>query len=415
MRYISGSLLFVLLLFNGAIPAAERQIIRIAYLTQEKMPPTAVSNLDPFSKDAGLQGALLAVKDNNTTGQFTGQQFELLNVTVPLGGDVPAAFNTVAAEGYRLIVANLPAPLLQSLAGSENGKPMLWFDAATRDDANEQQCFSNVLHLLPTRAMRADALAQYMLKKRWKKWFLVSGQSVDDKLFAAALKHAAQRFGMGIVAEKTWTHSFQERRTDEQEVAVFTQQAETPLNSGEGALAQWFAQLKKRWSSADAGGDYDVIVLADEQGLFGDYFSYRTWLPRPVVGTQGLAPTAWHEAHEAWGAVQLQNRFKEQAGRWMKEEDYGAYLAIRAIGEAATRTQSAELPQLREYLLGPQFALQGYKGKPLSFRPWNGQLRQPVLLSTPRSVVAVPPLEGFLHPQNELDTLGYDKPESKCP
>lgn len=415
MRNSSCLLLILLLAFNGIVSAAERQIIHIAYLTQDKTPPPTVSLVDPYIRDTGLQGALLAIKDNNTTGQFTGQQFELLSVAVPQGGDVQAAFNDLAAKDYRLIVANLPRDLLQILAASENGQRLLWFDAGSRDDANEQQCFTNVLHLLPSRAMRADALAQYMLKKRWNKWFLVSGQSNEDKLFAEALRHSAKRFGMQIVAEKIWTHSFQERRTDEQEVAVFTQQAESeaPVESGAGTLAQWFAKLKKHLSNDS--GDYDVIVLADEQNLFGDYFSYRTWLPRPVIGTQGLVPASWHEAHEAWGAVQLQNRFKEQAGRWMKEEDYAAYLAIRAIGEAATRTQSADLPKLQAYLLSPQFALQGYKGKPLSFRPWNGQLRQPVLLATPRSIVAVPPLEGFLHPQNELDTLGLDRPESKCP
>jgi len=44
----------------------------------------------------------------------------------------------------------------------------------------------------------------------------------------------------------------------------------------------------------------------------------------------------------------------------------------------------------------------------------DGQLRQPVLLSTDRSLVAVAPIEGFLHQRNELDTLGYDKMESLC-
>ncbi|MGZ4991625.1 MAG: branched-chain amino acid ABC transporter substrate-binding protein, partial [Methylobacter sp.] len=47
-------------------------------------------------------------------------------------------------------------------------------------------------------------------------------------------------------------------------------------------------------------------------------------------------------------------------------------------------------------------------------RSWDGQLRQPVLLAAPRSLVAVAPIEGFLHPKTELDTLGYDQPESTC-
>ncbi|MGR9012888.1 MAG: branched-chain amino acid ABC transporter substrate-binding protein, partial [Gammaproteobacteria bacterium] len=96
------------------------------------------------------------------------------------------------------------------------------------------------------------------------------------------------------------------------------------------------------------------------------------------------------------------------------EQDYAAYLAVRAIGEAATRTQSNEVSRLKEYMLSDAFALQGYKGNPLSFRPWDGQLRQPVLLAAARSLVAVAPIDGFLHPKTELDTLGYDQPESTC-
>ncbi|MDD5273344.1 MAG: branched-chain amino acid ABC transporter substrate-binding protein, partial [Methylovulum sp.] len=187
-------------------------------------------------------------------------------------------------------------------------------------------------------------------------------------------------------AEKTWEHTFDARRTAQSDVAVFSQ----------------------------IDDDYDVLVVADEQGEFGEYLEYRTWSPRPVIGTQGLVATAWHPTHDQWGATQLQNRFLEQAGRAMVEEDYGAYIAVRAIGEAATRTHSAQLPALKNYMLGERFALQGYKGNPLSFRAWDGQLRQPILLAAARSMVAVAPIEGFLHQKTELDTLGFDKPESQC-
>lgn len=190
---------------------------------------------------------------------------------------------------------------------------------------------------------------------------------------------------MEIIAEKTWEHTFDARRTAQSDVAVFSQV-----------------------------DDYDVLVVADEQGAFGEYLDYRTWLPRPVIGTQGLVATAWHRTHDQWGATQLQNRFTEKAGRTMAEEDYGAYLAVRALGEAATRTKSTELAALKSYLLGDKFALQGYKSNPLSFRAWDGQLRQPILLAAPRAMVAVAPIDGFLHQKTELDTLGYDQPETQC-
>jgi ABC transporter substrate binding protein (PQQ-dependent alcohol dehydrogenase system) len=367
--------------------APTQQVINIAFLSQEQNVPPALSNLDPFIQNKGLLGSELAVADNNTTGQFTQQQYQLTKFIVPVDGDALAVFNKDIADKFSLVVSVLPAESLQKLADAAVSKPILLFDAATRDDSlRGERCRSNVLHLLPTRAMRADALAQYMMKKRWMKWFLVVGTTAEDNNFAEALKRAAKRFGSKIVAEKVWEHTADARRTAQSDVAVFTQ----------------------------LDDDYDVLVVADEQGQFGEYLEYRTWNPRPVIGTQGLIATAWHRTHEQWGAVQLQNRFKEQAGRYMEEQDYAAYLAVRVIGEAATRTKSNDMKAIKTYLLSPEFALQGYKGNPLSFRTWDGQLRQPVLLAAPRSLVAVAPIEGFLHPKTELDTLGFDQPETTC-
>lgn len=365
--------------------AAGKQSIKIAYLSQERAVPSALSNLDAFIQNKGQLGAELAISDNNTTGQFTQQQYELKTVVVPVEGDLVKAFNSLG-DDTGLVVLNVNAAQVNQLADLPAAQHKLLFDATTRDDElRGSQCRRHVLHILPSRAMRADALAQYMLKKRWREWFLVVGQTPEDQLFAAAVKRAAKRYGMKLVAEKTWDNTYDARRTAQADVPQFTQ-----------------------------GQDYDVLVVADEQGLFGEYLDYRAWLPRPVIGTQGLIATAWHRTHEQWGAVQLQNRFQEQAGRWMEEEDYAAYLAVRAIGEASVRTQSNQARAIKDYMLSEAFALQGYKGKPLSFRSWDGQLRQPILLAAPRSLVGVAPVEGFLHPKSELDTLGYDQPESTC-
>ena len=50
----------------------------------------------------------------------------------------------------------------------------------------------------------------------------------------------------------------------------------------------------------------------------------------------------------------------------------------------------------------------------MSFRPWDGQLRQPLLLSDGHAVQAVAPGDGVLHPRDKLDTLGADAPEKRC-
>ncbi len=385
-RLIQKTVFFTLLWATCLANATTIQTIKIAYITQELKIPAALSNLDVFIQQKGLIGAEIAIADNNTTGQFTGQKFDLKKIIVPVSADVVAVFKQQVADDTFFVITNLPADSLKRLADLDSAKGKLFFDATTTDDElRNSQCRNNILHMLPSRAMKADALAQYMMKKRWKKWFLVTGMSDEDLAYARAIKRAAKRFGMKIVTEKQWTHTYDARRTAQSDVPVFTQ-----------------------------GDEYDVLVVADEQGLFGEYFQYRSWNPRPVIGTQGLVPTSWHRTHEQWGAVQVQNRFKELAGRWMEEQDYGAYLAVRSIGEASVRTQSNQMQILKNYLIGDEFALQGYKGNPLSFRSWNGQLRQPVLLAAARSLVTVAPIEGFLHPKTELDTLGFDQSESTC-
>lgn len=160
--------------------------------------------------------------------------------------------------------------------------------------------------------------------------------------------------------------------------------------------------------------EYDVVVVADERGDFGEYVLFNTWLPRPVVGTQGLTPVAWHRVVEQWGAAQLQSRFEKQAKRWMNGKDYAAWAAVRTVAEAVTRTNTTDLTTLRNYIVSDQFELAAFKGRKLNYRGWSGQLRQPIPLVHPRSLVSQSPQEGFLHPETELDTLGFDAPESQC-
>lgn len=367
--------------------APETASLRIAFLGMPEAPRATFSDLEPEPLDLGLQGARLAIQDNNTTGQFLGQSFHLEESLLSREDDPTVAFRDLVAKGARYVVTRLPADALLKIADLPEARETLLFNAGAPDDRlRNAACRSNVMHTLPSRAMLADALAQYLVRKRWPRWFLVVGPQEGDRRFADAVRRAAGRFGGRIVEEKNWTYTHDARRTAESEVPVFTQ-----------------------------GPAYDVLIVADESGDFGEHFAYRTWEPRPVAGTQGLTPLAWHRAHEQWGAAQLQRRFQALAGRAMRPLDYAAWLAVRAIGEAATQTQqTASLKVTRDHLLGPGFALQGFKGRKLNFRPWDHELRQPILLASPNAVVSASPQEGFLHPKTTLDTLGYDEPESGC-
>src|SRR6266481_3469261 len=372
---------------------AAEQAVKIGWLSQTANRTVAHAYLDQPPTDEGIEGARLGIADNNTTGHFTGQSFELVERLVPAESDMAAPFRDLAANNIRLVVTDLAAPELLSVAALPEAASVTIFNTAASDDPlRGADCRANILHLPPSRAMLADALVQYLATKSWPAIFLVVGRGDGDREFAADIRHAAKKFGARIVQEKPWTFVPGARRTDtghfaiQAEVARFTQ-----------------------------GISYDVLGVADEADEFGDQLSYRTFDPRPVAGTQGLVPSAWARPHEQWGATQLQNRFLRQAKRWMTDRDYTGWMATRAIGEAAAQSKSADPGAISAFLRSDQFELAGYKGARLSFRPWDGQLRQPILLADTRSLVSVSPPPGrFLHQFSELDTLGIDKPETKC-
>ena len=84
------------------------------------------------------------------------------------------------------------------------------------------------------------------------------------------------------------------------------------------------------------------------------------------------------------------------------------------VGEAAAHTNSADGTKLFAYIKSPDFSVAAFKGQKLTLRDWNLQLRQPILLFDGRNTVSISPQEGFLHQSSELDTLGLDRPETKC-
>ncbi len=371
---------------------ADTPAIQIGYIRSLARHPT-ISLLDQPTPDAGLAGAMLALDDTNTTGRLDGQTFALADVPVRGGADLTAALGGLAAKGIRLAMTDLPAGDVLTLADAGRADGMTIFNLAAPDDSLRQQdCRSNLIDVAPSRAMLADAVGQYLVLKKWTRWFLVYGSHPEDRLLADAWRRTAKRFGARIVAEKVSEDTGGSRQTDSG--VVQTQQQMQVLTQGVP--------------------EYDVLVAADENEVFAGYLPYRTWDPRPVAGSAGLEPVTWDSSSESWGGTQLQNRFVRRFHRRLMPLDMQAWTGVRMIGEAASRTASSDPATIMAYMKGPDFGVAAYKGQRLTLRDWDGQLRQPILLADGRTVVSISPQPGFLHQVTELDTLGIDRPETKC-
>ncbi|HET9573988.1 MAG TPA: ABC transporter substrate-binding protein [Methyloceanibacter sp.] len=374
-------------------PLGDVVTVPIGYLEQEVKRPLPISRLNIPPDDLGVAGAELALEDNNTTGRFTKQQFTLDVVRVPVGDDAVAALEKLVESGHHFILVDAPAKTLLNLADAAKGKDVLLFNISAPDvSLRQEDCRANVLHVAPDRAMLADALAQYLVWKKWTRWLVVKGTLPEDLDYLAAVERAAQRFGGKIVEEREYKGTLEARRSD----------------SGQQQIQQQMPTLTQ------GAPDYDVLIVADENEVFGPYLPYRSWDPRPVAGTAGLKAMSWHPAHEQWGATQMQNRFQRFAKRFMLPLDYQAWVAVRAIGEGVTRTGSANLDPVNAYIRSDKFDLAAFKGQKVTFRAWDGQLRQPIIIAGPDLPVSMSPQEGFLHEHAEVDTLGIDEPETKC-
>lgn len=389
MRWFSNLIMCVVALMLGAHIAAAVEvsaaILRVDY--QKQLP---ISRLDAPVGDLGFAGAQLATEDNQTTGSFLGHQFSTEYVSTDSEG-AGAAMQDLLDRGIGIIV--LIANAQDTLRLADQAPEALILNAGARDTAlRDTECRANLLHTAPSHAMLADAVAQFAIWKKWPRWVMIHGSNPEDQLLAEAYRKAAAKFGARIVEERQFEDTGGSRATDSGYVLV---QRQIPV----------FTQGLK---------DHDVMIAADASEVFGHYLPYHSWQPSLVMGSAGLRAVSFDSTNEAYGAEQFQTRFDKLAGRPVREVDFDAWVALRAVGEAVTRSNSAAPADLRAYLLGDAFELASFKGGAVTFRNWNGQLRQPIILTDTKLTVSISPQDGFLHQVSPLDTMGLDRAESAC-
>jgi len=377
---------------SGEVPI--KATVPIVYLGKAYEEPLPLSYAEKPIFDKGIQGARLIIKEANQAGRFVGYAFELVEAIVPANADVVAKAKEILSKGNAFIIADLEAKDLVAVADLPEAQNSIIVNIRANDEALRQElCRSNVFHIIPDWAMRADALGQYLIWKKWPRWFILRGNTPADQDYLAQVKRTAARFGAKIVGEKVYDLPPGARNTDSGYQQV---QSQIPMEM-------------------QAAPEHDVVWVINSDEGFGDYVAYRTYLPRPVVGTQGLQAIAWDSSYTEYGAMHFQNGLPKLAKRRPVERDYTAWLGGRALTDGIMRSGKTTPPEVKGYLLSDAFKLEGFKGQAMSFRTWDHQLRQPIILGGGTRVpVSVSPQEGFLHETNLTDTLGFDKPETKC-
>jgi ABC transporter substrate binding protein (PQQ-dependent alcohol dehydrogenase system) len=335
-----------------------------------------------------VEGARLGAEDSAFELDVEGKALEVRDVVLARPSDLPRTLAALRKEGIHHIIADLPSYMLQDLV--KRAPIMLEgamvFNAGLPDDElRAGACAPHLLHTYPSQAMLFDGLTQYLSSKSWRNALVLKGGRPADAALASAFERSAKRYGVKIVEEKPFKLSGDPRDRDLGNVRLLTSER-----------------------------SHELVAVMDSDGEFARTVPYATQMPRPVVGSSGLVPLAWHPQWERFGGPQLSRRFWRQTGQLMRGQDWAAWMAARAVATVLIEHPKANVQEQLQALRSGSVVLDGFKGKPLSFRPWNGQLRQPVFLSHVDGVVTAAPIDGVLHPKEVMDTLGFDEQENAC-
>jgi len=387
-------LLFISFSFVGtflAASAVDVQTVTIGYAEIVDDPrydeKRAYARIRVKPHDRPVAGAEVAIRDGRIFARALNINFELKRIEAEnAAGLVERISDMNKKSGVQFFIVDADTEVLGYTAKATTGMDMLLFNISEySDQLRASKCQAHLMHVIPSYAMLADALSQYLVFKKWRKVLLLKGPEPGDTDFAAAFTRSANRFAINIDEVRDFVPGSDPRERDQNNILLMT-----------------------------SGSDAELVFVSDIEGEFGRYVPYQTQNPLPVIGTEGLQAASWHWSWERHGAPQLNQRFERHAKRRMQSPDWAAWAAVKSIIESVLRTKSTEFEIVGAYLRSDRLNLDAYKGNPVSYRSWNNQLRQPVLLHTYNAVTGRAPIRGFLHPTENMDSLGYDQGETLC-
>ncbi|MFM2058089.1 MAG: hypothetical protein RLY71_2474 [Pseudomonadota bacterium] len=371
----------LILLGGAAVQAASFKAVLLVPQDDQRLERTRLERAYlGHASGPALDGVQVALKEARLELESAGAAVSVEAVPVGSVEDVRAAAQKAEKAGAVALLTDL-APALTLAAADAVRLPVLNLGASA-DRLRQQDCRPRLLHLIPSERMRADALAQTLVSRKWSSVLLLTGPSAADAERGAAAQAAIRRYGLKLAGSKPFKLSGDPRERDLANPLLLTQ------------------------------GSHDAVWVVDSDGEFARSLPYRTATPRPVLGDAGLVALAWHAQYERYGAPQVSRRFAKSAGRLMSAHDWAAWMGGKALAAAAVVAPKGPAAAFQAALT--EVDLDGSKGVPMSFRPWDGQLRQPLLLTDGQGVVATAPVEGVQHPKNNLDSLGADAPEKLC-
>jgi len=397
MRIIPLKLGIILLFLSSinSLCANEKEDFNIGYYDLEKdirYDEWGVHPVDIRSKTnqlykRPLAGAKLGLKDIKPFQRMAKVKFKLMDMRIKnIDTAADEILNHIHKNNIKIVLLDFPASELINIVSKISDLNIAVINISSKNnELRSFNCNKNLFHTIPSERMLTDSLAQYLSDKKWRKVLILTGPLEIDKAKSASFIESAKQFGLKIVDNRSFLLGNDPRARDQNDLDFLTGSAK-----------------------------YDAVYISDTHREFSYKVPFATHIPSAVLGSSGLTPRAWHWSYLRHGAPQVHGRFERMNKRRMTEEDWAAWVGMRAIAEALVRFKNNENFSFQDAFVSEEFKLDGSKGPVLNFRKWNRQLRQPIMLSTDNWVTSIAPLESFVHRVNNLDTIGIDSKTSKC-
>ena len=397
MRIIPLKLGIILLFLSSinSLYANEKEDFNIGYYDLEKdirYDEWGVHPVDIRSKTnqlykRPLAGAKLGLKDIKPFQRMAKVKFKLMDMRIKnIDTAADEILNHIHENNIKIVLLDFPASELINIVSKISDLNIAVINISSKNnELRSFNCNKNLFHTIPSERMLTDSLAQYLSDKKWRKVLILTGPLEIDKAKSASFIESAKQFGLKIVDNRSFLLGNDPRARDQNDLDFLTGSAK-----------------------------YDAVYISDTHREFSYKVPFATHIPSAVLGSSGLTPRAWHWSYLRHGAPQVHGRFERMNKRRMTEEDWAAWVGMRAIAEALVRFKNNENFSFQDAFVSEEFKLDGSKGPVLNFRKWNRQLRQPIMLSTDNWVTSIAPLESFVHRVNNLDTIGIDSKTSKC-
>ncbi len=393
--FLRVTIFFICLIPINILNAEENPVFNIGYYDLEKdirydiwgvHPVDIRSNANQLYKRP-IAGAELGLKDIKPFQRMSKVKFNLVKKRIKNNEDsAEVIYKHILENNIKFILLDFPASELLKITNKIIELNITSINVSSKNnELRSSKCNKNLFHTIPSERMLSDSLAQYLSEKKWRKILVLTGPLEIDKLKSNSFIESAKQFGLKIIDNRNFVLGNDPRAREQNDLDFLTGSAK-----------------------------YDAVYIADTLKEFSYRVPFATHNPAIVIGSSGLIPRAWHWSYLRHGAPQVHGRFERMHKRRMTEEDWAAWVAMRAIAEAIVRFKDNENFSFNDAFINKEFKLDGSKGPVLNFRSWNRQLRQPIMLSTENWVTSIAPLSSFVHRENNLDTIGMDNKTSKC-